>query len=311
MRAGVTRRTDGREIMTTIPATSRMGAPPPSGLTAPRPTTAARRRPGVVGRLFDFHRSLPTWLEIVLGIAAWVAFIALWYAIVYLELANPALVPTPHETVATWWELVTERGFASDIAMSVKRISLSFAVACGVAIPLGVLMGAFTPVEAFFNPLVAPARYLPAPSFVPLLLMWFGAGDFQKLVLLWLGVVWFLVTLIMDHTKTARLDLIETSKTLGGGRREVLFTVVVPQVMPGIVTAMRQMLAVSWTYLVIAEIVAATDGIGAMMMRAKRFVRTEEIAAGILTIGVLGILADLTFRIAHRLLFPYLYKRRR
>ena len=294
--------------MTTMPATSRLGAPPPSGLSLPRP---ASRRRGVVGRLFDFHQTVPTWLEIVLGVTAWAAFIGVWYAIVWLELANPVLVPTPHATAQAWWELVAERGFASDIGMSLKRIALSFAAACALAMPLGVLMGAFKPVEAFFNPLVAPARYLPAPSFVPLLLMWFGAGDFQKLALLWLGVVWFLVTLIMDHTKTARLDLIETSKTLGGGRREVLFTVVVPQVMPGIVTAMRQMLAVSWTYLVIAEIVAATDGIGAMMMRAKRFVRTEEIAAGILTIGVMGILADLGFRIAHRLLFPYLYKRGR
>ena len=298
--------------MTSLPANaksrSRLGAPPPSGLTAPRPR-ATPRRGGVLGRLFDFHASIPLWLEIALGLAAWCAFIGVWYAIVWLELANPALVPTPHETVATWWELVAERGFASDIGVSVKRIVLSFGVATAMAIPLGVLMGAFKPVEAFFNPLVAPARYLPAPSFVPLLLMWFGPDDMQKLALLWLGVIWFLVTLIMDHTKTARLDLIETSKTLGGGRREVLMTVVVPQVMPGIITALRQMLAVSWTYLVIAEIVAATDGIGAMMMRAKRFVRTDEIAAGILTIGVLGIAFDLAFRLGHRLAFPYLYKR--
>ena len=298
-------------LMTTLPANttgrSRLGAPPPSGLAAAQPTAPSRR--GALGRLFDFHRAIPAWLEVVLGVLAWGGFIGGWYLIVHLGLANPVLVPTPHDTAAAWWELVRDRGFASDIGMSVKRIAVSFAAACGLAIPLGVLMGAFKPVEAFFNPLVAPARYLPAPSFVPLLLMWFGAGDFQKLALLWLGVVWFLVTLIMDHTKTARRDLIETAKTLGGGRREVLFTVVVPQVMPGVVTAMRQMLAVSWTYLVIAEIVAATDGIGAMMMRAKRFVRTEEIAAGILTIGVLGILADFGFRLAHRLLFPYLYKR--
>ena len=287
---------------------SRLGAPPPSGLTAARPRPAPRRG-SAIGRLFDFHRSIPTWLEIVLGVLAWCGFIGVWYALVLTEIADPVLVPTPHETVLAWWELVTQRGFAADIGVSVKRIVLSFGVAAAMAIPLGVLMGAFKPLEAILNPLVAPARYLPAPSFVPLLLMWFGPGDFQKLVLLWLGVIWFLVTLIMDHTRTARLDLIETSKTLGGGRREVLMTVVVPQVMPGIVTALRQMLAVSWTYLVIAEIVAATDGIGAMMMRAKRFVRTDDIAAGIFTIGLLGIAFDLAFRLLHRFAFPYLYQR--
>ena len=101
--------------------------------------------------------------------------------------------------------------------------------------------------------------------------MWFGTGDGQKIALLFIGVIWFLITIIMDHVKSVRTELIETSMTLGGSRWQILWTVVIPASMPNIMMAMRQMLAVSWTYLVIAEIVAATTGIGAMMMRAKRF----------------------------------------
>src|SRR5882762_10046700 len=94
--------------------------------------------------------------------------------------------------------------------------------------------------------------------------------------------------------------------TLGASRWQMFCTLVVPAVLPNVVVAMRQMLAVSWTYLVIAEIVASTNGIGAMMMRARRFLHTDEIMAGIIVIGVLGLLCDMGFRWLHRLLFPYI-----
>ena len=118
-------------------------------------------------------------------------------------------------------------------------------------------------------------------------------------------------SIIMDHVKSVRRELIETSMTLGGSRGQILWTVVIPASMPNVMVAMRQMLAVSWTYLVIAEIVAATTGIGAVMMRAKRFLHVEKIMAGILVIGLLGLLFDFLFRRLHRLLFPYLESERR
>ncbi len=155
-------------------------------------------------------------------------------------------------------------------------------------------------------PFVSAWRYLPAPAFIPILLMWFGTGEEPKLALLFLGVIFFLITLIMDHTAQVRTELIETAMTLGGTRWQILWTVVVPAVLPSILVAMRQMLAIAWTYLVIAEIIASTTGIGAMMMRARRFLHTDDIMAGILTIGVLGLLFDVMFRWLHRLLFPYL-----
>ena len=205
--------------------------------------------------------------------------------------------------------LLAKDAFIYDIGVSIYRIGLSFALACAVAVPLGILMGSFKRIEAFVNPLVSAWRYLPAPSFIPLLLMWFGTGDGQKIALLFIGVIWFLITIIMDHVKSVRNELIETSMTLGGNRWQILRTVVIPASMPNIVVAMRQMLAVSWTYLVIAEIVAATTGIGAVMMRAKRFLHVDKIMASIIVIGLLGLLFDFLFRIAHRLLFPYLDER--
>ena len=158
------------------------------------------------------------------------------------------------------------------------------------------MMGYSHAVESFFNPFVSAWRYLPAPSFIPVLLMWFGTGETPKLALLFIGVVFFLITMVMDYTKKVKLELLETAATLGATRRQLIHTVVIPAVLPDIVVSMRQMLAVTWTYLVIAEIVASTTGIGAMMMRARRFLHTDEIMAGIMIIGALGLIFDLLFR---------------
>ncbi|MEX0810107.1 MAG: ABC transporter permease [Dongiaceae bacterium] len=260
-------------------------------------------------RWFEFKRSIPRRSIILLGIGIWVIFFGLWELAVVFGWVNATFMPPPQKVLVGLYELIVEDAFIVDIGVSIYRIAFSFALACAVAVPLGILMGSFKRVEAFFNPLVSAWRYLPAPSFIPLLLMWFGTGDSQKLALLFIGVLWFLITLIMDHVKSVRTELIETSVTLGGNRWQVLWTVVIPASMPNIVVAMRQMLAVSWTYLVIAEIVAATDGIGAVMMRAKRFLHVDKIMAGILVIGILGLLFDFLFRIAHKLLFPYINER--
>lgn len=257
-------------------------------------------------RWLEFKRPIPRRATIALGVTVWVIFFALWEAVVALAWVNAKFMPPPHLVVATLYEMLAGGSFVIDIGISIYRIFLSFSLACLVAVPLGILMGSFRRVEAFFNPLVSAWRYLPAPSFIPLLLMWFGTGDTQKIALLFIGVLWFLITIIMDHVKSVRAELIETSMTLGGNRWQILRTVVVPAAMPNIVVAMRQMLAVSWTYLVIAEIVAATTGIGAVMMRAKRFLHVDQIMASIIVIGVLGLLIDYLFRLAHRRMFRYL-----
>ncbi len=268
------------------------------------PTTAPGKH-----RWLEFKQPVRTRSKVLLGITAWLLFLLGWHlAATSGAEANP-LFPSPGDVTDALRNLFSERAFHTDVLASLQRILISFGLAVIIAVPLGVLMGAFPVVEAFFSPLVSAFRYLPAPAFIPLLLMWLGTGDTQKIALLMLGVIWFLVTLVCDIVKQTPVDFIETSRTLGGSRRSILWTVVVPYSLPGIVDTCRQMLAVSWTYLVIAEIVAATDGIGAMMMRARRFVHVDDIMAGILIIGTLGLLCDLAFRGFYWLIFPYLRRR--
>jgi NitT/TauT family transport system permease protein len=219
-------------------------------------------------------------------------------------------LPSVTQVTSKLYYLFTEKGYIVDVAKSVYRIYLSFFVACLVAIPLGVLMGSFIKMRALFNPTVGGLRYLPAASFVPLLLVYLGPTDSAKMALLFLGCVFFLVALILDNIEAVPRALIEAAQTMGASRFHIVFRVTFRSAAPQILDSMRNMIAVSWTYLVIAEIVAATDGIGAVMMRGARFLHVDVIMGGILTIGVLGVLTDVTFRVAAHFLFPHTRARR-
>ena len=249
--------------------------------------------------------------SIGLGLVGVVLFFSIWEI---GHLLTPELqqkfLPGVIEVVGEIAYLIHEKGFVGDIGKSLYRIYVSFFVACMVAIPLGLLMGCFIKLRVLINPTVGGLRYLPAASFVPLLLVYLGPTDTAKMALLFLGCVFFLIALILDNVLAVPRELIESAQTMGASRRHIVFRVTLPAAAPQIVDSMRNMIAVSWTYLVIAEIVAATDGIGAVMMRGAKFLHIDIIMAGILTIGVLGVLTDMLFRFARRLLFPYLYARR-
>lgn len=128
-------------------------------------------------RWFEYKTPIPLAWSIGLGIIIWVIFFSLWELAVAAGWVPALLVPAPHKVLAALYELLAEKEFIKDIGISIYRITVSFAVACLFAIPVGVLMGSFKTVEAFVNPFVSAWRYLPAPSFVPILLMWFGARN--------------------------------------------------------------------------------------------------------------------------------------
>ena len=246
-----------------------------------------------------------------LGLLGLVSLFALWQL---GHWATPELqrkfLPGVDEVVGKIIYLLINKDFISDIGVSLYRIYLSFFVACLVAVPLGLIMGCFVKVRALVNPTVGGLRYLPAASFVPLLLVYLGPTDTAKMALLFLGCVFFLIALILDNVLAVPKEFVESAQTMGADRKHNILRVALPAAAPQILDSMRNMIAVSWTYLVIAEIVAATDGIGAVMMRGAKFLHIDIIMAGILTIGVLGVLTDILFRNASRFLFPYVYTRK-
>jgi NitT/TauT family transport system permease protein len=246
-----------------------------------------------------------------LGLLGFIGWLVAWEIVHHLTPeVRQKFVPSASQVIVEIYNLIVNEGFLSHIGKSLYRIYVSFAAACLVAVPIGVLMGTSAQAKALLNPTIGAWRYLPAASFVPLLLIYFGPTDVSKLALLFLGCIFFLIALILDDVLSVPKEFVESSQTMGASHLHILLRVVFPAAAPRILDSMRNMIAVSWTYLVIAEIVAATDGIGAVMMRASRFLHVDTIMAGILTIGILGVVTDIGFRIASRLLFPYTHRRR-
>jgi len=255
---------------------------------------------------FEINAKISGTTAVWLGIAGFVAWLVSWQLIhIITPDERQKFVPGAVEVILEIYALLADGEFGGHVMKSLYRIYVSFAAACIIAVPIGLLMGTSSTAKALLNPTIGAFRYLPAASFVPLLLIYFGPTDMSKLALLFLGCIFFLIALILDDILAVPKELIESSQTMGASHWHILMKIVLPAAAPRILDSMRNMIAVSWTYLVIAEIVAATDGIGAVMMRASRFLHVETIMAGILTIGILGVITDLIFRLAGRLLFPY------
>ncbi len=257
-------------------------------------------------RFFELLSPAPARRTAVLGVIGAVVFFGIWEAGHYVTPeSGQRFLPAVEEVLGRLRYLFAEKAFLGDVLISCMRIFGSFFAASAIAVPLGIAMGCFGNLKALVNPTVSGWRYLPAASFIPLLLVWFGPSETAKMGLLFLGVVFFLVAMVIDNTEAVQREYIEAALTMGASRTRIVLEVVVPAAAPAIIDSMRTMIAVGWTYLVIAEIVGAQDGIGAVMMRAGRFLHVDTIMAGILMIGILGVLTDILFRLASRLLFPW------
>lgn len=180
-------------------------------------------------------------------------------------------------------------------------------LAAVVAVPLGILMGAFKPVEAFFEPFVSFARYLPASAFIPLLILWAGVGEAQKLAVIFIGSVFQIVLMVALIVGSTRRDLIEAAYTLGAGSGEIVRRVMLPGAAPQVAETLRLVLGWAWTYVIVAELVGAESGIGHMIMDSQRLLDTGQMIFGIFCIGVIGLLSDLAFKWANRRLYPWAF----
>ena len=197
-----------------------------------------------------------------------------------------------------------------DVEASVYRIMVGWLISTLLALPIGILMGNFRFFEGLLEPFIDLFRYMPAVAFVPLTILWMGVGDSQKFTILFIGTFFQQVLMIMDNVKNVQYDLIQISYTFGLSKWEILRYVVLRAALPGIWDTLRITLGWAWTYLVVAELVAANVGLGYRIMRAQRFLQTETIILGIIIIGVLGLITDYAFKISYRLLFPWVEGKR-
>jgi NitT/TauT family transport system permease protein len=230
----------------------------------------------------------------------------LWSAASYGRWVNQLFLPTPGQV---WHAGLTEARDGTlwtDVRASVSRIVLGFAISTAAAIPIGVVMGTYKIGEAFFEPPIDFIRYMPAVAFVPLALIWFGTANSQKLVILFIGIFFQEALLVMDNVKTVRRNLIDIAYTMGLRQHAVIRRVIVRAALPGIVDTLRISMGWAWTYLVVAELVGANDGLGFRIQQAERYLNTPTIVLGIIVIGILGLIFDFGFKGLYAWAFPYM-----
>jgi NitT/TauT family transport system permease protein len=221
------------------------------------------------------------------------------------RLGQSDLPADPLKMLRSGWTLLTEMGFAFDIGMTVWRVLGGFAIAALLALPLGVLMGTYKPIEAFFEPFVSFARYLPASAFIPLLILWAGIGEAQKLAVIFIGSFFQLVLMIAVTVSNTRRDLVEAAYTLGAQDWGIIRRVLLPSSAPEIAEILRLVLGWAWTYVIVAELIGSSSGIGHMITDSQALLNTGQIIFGIIVIGVIGLISDFAFKWANQRLFPW------
>lgn len=240
-----------------------------------------------------------------LGLSFFILFFAVWAFFTLGGYVPPTFLASPVEMVRQGWSLFTEFDFLHDIGMTVWRVLGGFILAALIAVPLGIAMGSYKAVEAFLEPFVSFCRYLPASAFIPLLILWAGIGEMQKILVIFIGSVFQIILMVAVTVSGARRDLVEAAYTLGARNRRIVTRVLIPGAAPDIAETLRLVLGWAWTYVIVAELIGSSSGIGHMIVDSQALLNTGQIIFGIIVIGVIGLVSDFVFKAVNRRLFAW------
>jgi NitT/TauT family transport system permease protein len=239
---------------------------------------------------------IPKSLQTGLMVASIALPLLLWWLVTSLGNIDPKFLPSPAQVIEAFGRLWSTGDLLKDTVASLWRVGVGFFLAALLSIPVGVLMGSFASIRALLEPLFALVRYMPAPAFIPLLILYLGIGEEPKIALIFIGTFFFNSLMVMDTVKFVPKDLVEATYMLGGNRWATLTQVILPHILPGIIDACRINLAAAWQLVIVSELIAANEGLGRRISVAGRFLRTDEIFVGLIVIGVFGLLFDLLFQ---------------
>ncbi len=244
-------------------------------------------------------------LTLALGALIWVLVIGLWILLSYGGLVPTIFLPPPGKVVTTAVSLIGDGTLLQHTIASLEVVLIGFAVSSVVAVPLGLFMGTYPAVQAFLDPLVNFIRYLPVTSFVPLLILWVGIGLEQRVSVVILGIFFQQLVMVAAAARSVPRDLVNAAYTLGTRRFETLWHIVFPATLPNIIDVLRVTIGWAWTYLVVAELVAARSGLGYISLKAMRGFQVDVIFLAIAVIGLLGLTTDYAFLLLRRYVTPW------
>jgi NitT/TauT family transport system permease protein len=280
------------------PETDALPAVPPADVPQPN----RQRRPVC---WFALRREIPPWGYRVLSALGFAASLLGWYWLSRSGWINPVFLPTPGKVWDTGVTLFGDPQLWLDIKISFLRVTGGFLLAAVIALPLGVWIGSLKAVEGLLQPLTEFIRYIPVPALIPLMMIFFGIGELAKVMLIFVGTFFQLVLMVADEIRRVPHELLQVSYTLGAKPGEVMRLVLWRAAMPGIFDALRLCNGWAWTYLVVAELIAANEGLGYRILKFSRFLQTPKIFVYLLLLGAIGLALDIAFRRLNARLFHW------
>jgi NitT/TauT family transport system permease protein len=242
---------------------------------------------------------------VILAAIGFLVILALWLLIRLLDVVDDKFLPWPSEIVDRLGKLANDGLLWADIWASVGRIAVGFAIATVLAVPIGVLIGTYRFAEALIEPLVDFVRYMPVVGFVALTIIWIGIGDSQKWSIVFIGTFFQEVLLVMDNVKRVPKELVDIGHTLGLHDVGILRQIVLRAAAPAIWDTLRISLGWAWTWIVLAELVAANTGLGYRISAAQRFFNTDTIIGYLIVLGLLGLITDQAMKAMGRWMFRW------
>src|ERR1700733_4889529 len=258
-----------------------------------------RRRP----RFFVIGARIDRTLFVAIAVVVFLLLGLIWWVATAGGFVTAIFLPSPAGVWNQMVKLAANGTLWDDARISFYRIVIGFLIASAMSIPIGVLIGCFRVWEAAIEPLVDFVRYMPVVAFVPLTILWAGTSDGQKFLIIWIGTFFQQVLMVMDNVKRVPPDFVGLGRTLGMSESRILVKIVLPSSLPGIWDTLRISIGWAWTWLVLAELVAATSGLGYRITVSQRFFQTDTIIGYILFLGVLGLITDQVMKALEKALF--------
>lgn len=266
----------------------------------------ARGKPTQPGETYGVPGSGDT---VVLSLVTICLLIFLWWLVTELGLVKPLFVPSPQaivqKFVTVWNNGFTGTPLWEHIAISAARVFGAFLLACAVGVPLGLAMGMSPTMRGIFDPPIEFYRPIPPLAYLPLMIIWFGIGEVSKVLLIFLSVFAPVALGAKAGVRSAAIEQIHAAYSFGASRWQVMRHIILPSALPEILTAMRIGIGFGWTTLVAAEMVAATSGIGYMVLSASQFLQTSTVIMGIMVIAAIAYAFDLLMRFIERKVVPW------
>lgn len=235
--------------------------------------------------------------------------LVLWWLVTAMGWVKPLFLPSPGAVVQKFMDIArdgfTNTPFWQHIAISAARVFGAFLLACVIGIPLGLAMGMSPALRGILDPPIEFYRPIPPLAYLPLMIIWFGIGELSKVLLIFLSVFAPVALGARAGVKSAAIEQIHAAYSFGASRWKVLRYVILPASLPEILTAMRIGIGFGWTTLVAAEMIAATEGLGYMVLSASQFLQTSTVIMGIVVIAAIAYLFDMLMRLIERRIVPW------